>query len=80
MVLARTAGILALLSAPLDTSSPLLSSTLLSAEEAKAQRREIVEGFFFRPSGRPEGLEGLTGDDRSTRKPTIISVEGGSDE
>jgi len=44
------AGILALLSALLDASSPPLSSTLLSAEEAKAQRREMAEPLSGYPA------------------------------
>jgi len=43
----RPAGILAIIHALLDTSSPTPSTALLSAEEANARLREIVEGFFF---------------------------------
>jgi hypothetical protein len=32
----------------LDASPPAPSTVLLSAQEAKEQLREIVEGFFFR--------------------------------
>ena len=42
----------------LDTLEPPLSAALLSAEEAKARLREIVEGFFFR---------GLKGEDTVLR-------------
>src|SRR6202043_3520387 len=34
--------------AALDTLPPTLSPALLSAEEAKKELRDIVEGFFFR--------------------------------
>jgi hypothetical protein len=43
-----SAVILAMPKAALDTLPPTPSPTLLSAQEAKARLREVVEGFFFR--------------------------------
>jgi hypothetical protein len=59
----------------LDTLPTTPNTALLWAQEAKDRLREIVEGFFFRGSGSE-----MKGDDRPARKPTIISLRGGSNE